>query len=231
MFGSREPQERHHDNNDHRRSRFRHPLSDVPPARWLGCDESRPGLLGRLLHRRDFWRRPRRPRACIHARAWYRALRPRHRSTCTKAGRPFARWNRQRPGRVLARAWSATRQLRWLGPEKGIIHMAAAALVNGVWDLLAKNARSTIVALSGRHVAGTNRQRDRLPTHQRCADARPGARRFFARAFQEKRSALNVCDVTGMRRTRLLPGGSAIRTTKFETCAAPQSPKDGRESR
>ena len=29
---------------------------------------------------------------------------------------------------------------RWLGPEKGIIHMAAAALVNAVWDLLAKRA-------------------------------------------------------------------------------------------
>lgn len=29
-------------------------------------------------------------------------------------------------------------QLRWLGPEKGIIHMATAALVNAVWDLYAK---------------------------------------------------------------------------------------------
>ena len=31
-------------------------------------------------------------------------------------------------------------QLRWLGPEKGAIHLAAAALVNAVWDLLAKRA-------------------------------------------------------------------------------------------
>lgn len=29
-------------------------------------------------------------------------------------------------------------QFRWLGPEKGIIHMATAALVNAVWDLWAK---------------------------------------------------------------------------------------------
>ncbi len=29
-------------------------------------------------------------------------------------------------------------QIRWLGPEKGIIHMAAGALVNAVWDLYAK---------------------------------------------------------------------------------------------
>src|SRR6266576_794619 len=29
-------------------------------------------------------------------------------------------------------------QLRWLGPEKGVIHLATAALVNAVWDLYAK---------------------------------------------------------------------------------------------
>ena len=29
-------------------------------------------------------------------------------------------------------------QLRWLGPEKGIIHLATGALVNAVWDLYAK---------------------------------------------------------------------------------------------
>jgi L-fuconate dehydratase len=29
-------------------------------------------------------------------------------------------------------------QYRWLGPEKGVIHLATAALVNAVWDLYAK---------------------------------------------------------------------------------------------
>jgi len=29
-------------------------------------------------------------------------------------------------------------QLRWLGPEKGILHMATGALINAVWDLWAK---------------------------------------------------------------------------------------------
>src|SRR2546429_7459843 len=29
-------------------------------------------------------------------------------------------------------------QLRWLGPEKGVIHLATAAIVNAVWDLCAK---------------------------------------------------------------------------------------------
>ena len=30
-------------------------------------------------------------------------------------------------------------QLRWLGPEKGVIHLATAAVVNAVWDLWAKS--------------------------------------------------------------------------------------------
>ena len=29
-------------------------------------------------------------------------------------------------------------QLRWLGPEKGVVHLATAALVNAVWDLYAR---------------------------------------------------------------------------------------------
>ena len=31
-------------------------------------------------------------------------------------------------------------QLRWLGPEKGVIHLATGAIVNAVWDLYAKIA-------------------------------------------------------------------------------------------
>lgn len=30
-------------------------------------------------------------------------------------------------------------QVRWLGPEKGVIHLAAGALVNAVWDLYARS--------------------------------------------------------------------------------------------
>lgn len=33
---------------------------------------------------------------------------------------------------------SGDSQLRWLGPEKGVIHLATAAVVNAVWDLYAK---------------------------------------------------------------------------------------------
>jgi L-fuconate dehydratase len=36
------------------------------------------------------------------------------------------------------RAVTGEQQLRWIGPEKGAIHLAAGALVNAVWDLYAK---------------------------------------------------------------------------------------------
>jgi L-fuconate dehydratase len=36
------------------------------------------------------------------------------------------------------RSLASDTQLRWLGPEKGVIHLATAAVVNAVWDLWAK---------------------------------------------------------------------------------------------
>jgi L-fuconate dehydratase len=36
------------------------------------------------------------------------------------------------------RALAGESQLRWLGPEKGVIHLALGAIVNAVWDLYAK---------------------------------------------------------------------------------------------
>jgi L-fuconate dehydratase len=35
-------------------------------------------------------------------------------------------------------------QLRWIGPEKGVIHLATAAIVNAVWDLWAKAERKPL---------------------------------------------------------------------------------------
>ncbi|MBA2274959.1 MAG: L-fuconate dehydratase [Actinobacteria bacterium] len=40
-------------------------------------------------------------------------------------------------------------QLRWIGPEKGVIHLAAAAVVNAVWDLYAKKAAKPLWRLLG----------------------------------------------------------------------------------
>ena len=35
-------------------------------------------------------------------------------------------------------------QLRWLGPEKGVVHLALAAVMNAVWDLAARRARKPL---------------------------------------------------------------------------------------
>jgi len=35
-------------------------------------------------------------------------------------------------------------QFRWLGPEKGVVHLAAAALINAVWDLYARAQRKPL---------------------------------------------------------------------------------------
>jgi L-fuconate dehydratase len=40
----------------------------------------------------------------------------------------------------FTRSLTADPQLRWMGPEKGVIHMATGAIVNAVWDLRAKEA-------------------------------------------------------------------------------------------
>ena len=49
-------------------------------------------------------------------------------------------------------------QLRWLGPEKGVIHLALAAIVNAVWDLFAKAERKPVwkvlADMTPRQVAG-----------------------------------------------------------------------------
>jgi len=38
-------------------------------------------------------------------------------------------------------------QLRWLGPEKGVMHMAIGAVINAVWDLAARRAGKPLWAL------------------------------------------------------------------------------------
>jgi L-fuconate dehydratase len=40
----------------------------------------------------------------------------------------------------FARRLTHDSQIRWLGPEKGVMHLAAAALINAAWDLAARRA-------------------------------------------------------------------------------------------
>jgi L-fuconate dehydratase len=47
-------------------------------------------------------------------------------------------------GAAFWRSLAGDSQLRWLGPEKGVIHLALAAVVNAVWDLQARLARKPL---------------------------------------------------------------------------------------
>jgi L-fuconate dehydratase len=42
------------------------------------------------------------------------------------------------------RTLASESQLRWLGPEKGVIHLALAAIVNAIWDLWGKAERRPV---------------------------------------------------------------------------------------
>jgi L-fuconate dehydratase len=48
-------------------------------------------------------------------------------------------WIAENPGRFW-RHMTGDSQLRWIGPDKGAMHLATGAVVNAVWDLLAKDA-------------------------------------------------------------------------------------------
>lgn len=45
---------------------------------------------------------------------------------------------------ALWRHLTSDSQLRWVGPEKGVIHLATAAVVNALWDLYAKVERKPL---------------------------------------------------------------------------------------
>lgn len=64
---------------------------------------------------------------------------------CVAAVRTLIPWVKGRPldsfTANMGQFWrmlTGDSQLRWIGPEKGVIHLATAAIVNAVWDLYAK---------------------------------------------------------------------------------------------
>lgn len=52
-------------------------------------------------------------------------------------------WIEENPGRFW-RHVTGDSQLRWIGPDKGAMHLATGAVVNAVWDLLAKRANKPV---------------------------------------------------------------------------------------
>jgi L-fuconate dehydratase len=58
-------------------------------------------------------------------------------------------WIEENPGRFW-RHMTGDSQLRWIGPDKGAMHLATGAVVNAVWDLL---GQATPASRSGSYVA------------------------------------------------------------------------------
>ncbi|WBU59920.1 L-fuconate dehydratase [Paracoccus albus] len=57
-------------------------------------------------------------------------------------------WIREDPGRFW-RHVTGDSQLRWVGPDKGVIHLATGAVVNAVWDLWARAEGKPVWRLVG----------------------------------------------------------------------------------
>lgn len=48
---------------------------------------------------------------------------------------------------MIAKTWRhlvSDSQLRWIGPEKGVIHLATGAVVNALWDMWAKSLKKPV---------------------------------------------------------------------------------------
>ncbi len=85
------------------------------------------------------------------------------------------------------RSLASESQLRWLGPEKGVIHLALAAVVNAVWDLYAKaegkplwklladmTPREIVSAIDFRYITDALTPEEALAILERQAPTRPG---------------------------------------------------------
>ncbi len=58
-------------------------------------------------------------------------------------------WIAENPGRFWRHVTSDS-QLRWIGPDKGAMHLATGAVVNAAWDLMAKDAGQPVLRLVGK---------------------------------------------------------------------------------
>ena len=112
------------------------------------------------------------------------------------------------------RSLASEGQLRWLGPEKGVIHLATAAVVNAVWDLWAKREGKPLfrhlVDLTPEEIVGAIdfRYIDDALTPDEAVTL------LHVTAGPDATSASRRSSRSAIRRTRRPPAGSAIRTTR-----------------
>ena len=110
--------------------------------------------------------------------------------------------------------------LRWLGPEKGVMHMAVGAVVNALWDLKAKRAGVPLWAL----LAGMSPEElvDLVDFRYLTDALTPEDALAILRAAEpgRARAARGAAARPGSPRTRRRRAGSATTTTSSRACAA-----------
>ena len=136
---------------------------------------------------------------------------------------------------VLARLTGES-QLRWIGPEKGAIHLATAAIVNAVWDLWAKSEAQAGLEAGRRHDAGavsspastsaTSATRSR-PTRRsrscaRSADARRARGRDAPRRLPRVHHFGGLDGLSGREGARALPRGARRRMDSLQDQSRPR---------
>jgi L-fuconate dehydratase len=121
-------------------------------------------------------------------------------------------------------------QLRWLGPEKGVIHISMAAIINAVWDLHAKRDSKPVWKLLADM---TPRQVAACIDFRYITDALTPDEAIDIMSRQDKKKGereTGSC-VRAIRRTRRRLGGLATRTTRSVTFVARRSLTAGRISK
>ena len=121
-------------------------------------------------------------------------------------------------------------QLRWIGPEKGAIHLATAAVVNAAWDLVAKRAGKPVWQLladmSPAEIVA-------LVDFRYLTDALTPAEAFeiLVRALPGRAAGAKSSFGRATPPTRRRSAGSAMTTTRSAAFAARRWPTAGPGSR
>ena len=117
-------------------------------------------------------------------------------------------------------------QLRWIGPEKGVIHLATAAVVNAVWDLFAKHEGKPLWKLL---CDMSPEQLVALVDFRYISDALTPERALerLRASSPTRASARRSCSATAIRRTTTSIGWLGYDDDKIRGCVARRWPKGG----
>ena len=131
----------------------------------------------------------------------------------------------------FARRLTGDSQLRWIGPEKGAIHLAVAAIVNAAWDLRAKREGQPLWRLLADLSPEQLVELVDFTYLTDMLDARGRRRACCGHSTRASGAHRATSNATATRPTRRRPAGSGTATTRSARCAARRSPTGSTPSR